>query len=189
MGLPSERSTCPCQNLLPYRLSIVSRPGILALTSRRRIVWWASDTASGMKTSTEPVPAGCAGISTSYVKEKVRAGSLSAAPALRAAAIDIPSTPVSIARRLFRTPEMGFPFRLFATPALAKRRGRSHLPLFQLTAWTPPRDASRYCMSLNAIGGGAGMRQIQPVIHGNARRAGLHLSDHRGAGESLVAKQ
>src|SRR3989475_4289397 len=33
------------------------------------------------------------------------------------------------------------------------------------------------------------MRQIQPVIHGNARRAGLHLSDHRGAGESLVAKQ
>src|SRR6058998_1800688 len=58
---------------------------------------------------------------------------------------------------------------------------------FQFTAWTPPPDASRYCISLNAIG--AGMRQIQPVIHGNARRAGLHLSDHRGAGESLVAKQ
>src|SRR2546426_12668932 len=71
---------------------------------------------------------------------------------------------------------MVFSFRLLATPALAKRRGRFHLPLFQLTAWAPPPDASRYCMSLNAIAGGAGMRQIQPVIHGNARRAGLHLS-------------
>src|SRR5437867_11998183 len=108
---------------------------------------------------------------------------------MRAAAIDIPSAPLSIARRLLRAPDMVVSFRLFATPALAKRRGRFHLPLFQLTAWTPPPDASRCCMSLNAIGGGAGMRQIQPVIHGNARRAGLHLSDHRGAGESLVAKQ
>src|SRR6266571_3244356 len=140
MGLPSERSTCPCQNVLPYRLSIVSRPGILALTSRRRIVWWASVAASGMKTTIEPVPAGWAGTSASYVKEKVRA--LSSSQALRATAIDIPSTPVSIARRLSRAPDMPSTLRL-----------------------------------------------IQPVIHGNARRAGLHLSDHRGAGESLVAKQ